>query len=128
MTTISKEEKLIDLRKKLSIELCDNFTHRLNPAQTCEVKLGAIIAIKNFIKESQIDDPILLSFLVDTIVDPDKKIRDMVVKVIKDVIINPNICLDISELLEIKLKEIDNNEAKKEIRELLSRFSIPQSF
>ena len=111
--TIISEEKLKEVRQKLSIELCDNFICRLNPAQKKGTKTGAIIAIRNLIKESQINDPIIYSFLVDTIVDPGKEIRTLVIKVIKE-IVNP----EIIELLQIKLKEA-NNEVKKEINELL---------
>ena len=113
MTIISNEEKTADLRKKLSIELCNNFIKRLNPAQSREVKISAIIAIKNLIKESKINDPFLFSYLVDTMVDPDKEIRDLVSRVIKEVV-NP----EIIELLEIKLQEA-NDEIKKEISNLL---------
>ena len=80
-----------DLRKKLSIELCNNFVKRLNPMQDRETKLGALIAIKNLIKESHIYDPFLFSYLVDTMTDPDKEIRDMTKRVIKDVGIDPAI-------------------------------------
>ena len=111
--TILSEEKLKEVRQKLSIELCDNFICRLNPAQKKETKTGALIAIRNLVKESHINDPIVFSFLVDTIVDPDKEIRNIVIKVIKE-ITNP----EIIELLQIKLKE-GNNEVKKEIMELL---------
>lgn len=116
--TISEKQKIANLRKQLSVELCDNFIRRLNPSQTKGTKLGAIIAIRNFIKESKIDDPILLSCLVDTITDPDVEVRQLVNKVIKDVIADPAIHQEITELLEIKLKEV-NNEIKKEISELL---------
>lgn len=113
MTITSNHEKTVDLRKKLSIDLCNNFIKRLNPAQSREVKISAIIAIKNLIKESKINDPFLFSYLVDTIVDPDKEVRDLVSRVIKEVV-NP----EIIELLEIKLQEA-NDETKKEISKLL---------
>ena len=111
--SVTSEQKLNETRKKLSIELCDNFTTRLDPAQSNDIKLAAIIAIGNFIKESKIDDPILFSFLVDPIVDPDKEVRDLVIRIIKKVV-NP----DIVELLEIKLQEL-NGEIKTEIKNLL---------
>ena len=104
MAAISEKEELINLRKRLSIELCDNFTKRLNPSQKKEIKIGALIAIRNFIKNSKIDDPILYSFLVDTISDPDKDIRELVKEIIKEVE-NP----EITELLEIKLKEVKDD-------------------
>lgn len=104
MAAISEKEELINLRKRLSIELCDNFTKRLNPLQKKEIKIGALIAIRNFIKNSKIDDPILYSFLVDTISDPDKDIRELVKEIIKEVE-NP----EITELLEIKLKEVKDD-------------------
>jgi len=113
MTIISEKQKITELRKKLSIELCENFTKRLNTQEKKEIKIGAIIAIRNFIKESKIDDPIIYSFLVDTITDPDKEVRDWVSKVIKEV---KN--LEILELLELKLKEKINEEIKKEIMTL----------
>lgn len=113
MSVISEKQKTNELRKRLSIELCNNFIKRLNPAQSKEVKLSAIIAIKNFIKESKINDPFLCSYLVDTIVDPDKEVRDWLMKVIKEVV-NP----EILELLEMKLKEV-TPEIKKEIGALL---------
>ena len=113
MTTKTQEQKIVELRKKLSIELCDNFTKRLNPSQTHEVKLGAIIAIRNFIKEGHINDSILFSFLVDAIADPDKKVRDLVFKVVREVANH-----EIVELIEIKLKEL-NGEFKTEVDKLL---------
>ena len=109
MTTKSIKQKTTDLRKRFSIEMCDNFTQRLDPSQSREIKLGALIAIRNFIKEARINDPILFSFLVDTIADPDKKVRDMVFKVVREVVNH-----EIVELIEIKLKEL-NGEFKKEI-------------
>ena len=119
---ITEKEKATELRKKLSIELCDNFSHRLNPAQSKETKISAIIAIKNFIKESKFDDPILLSFLTDTIADHDKKVRNLVIKVIKDVAEEKLICQEITELLQIKLEEADN-QIKNEINKLLKEIS-----
>ncbi len=109
----SKEKIDPELRKKISIELCASFTKRLNPNQNFEIKAGAIIAIKNFIKESRIEDPILFSFLVDAIADPEKEIRKLAIKVIVEVA-----NCEIVELLEIKLKESDG-EIKREIGELL---------
>ena len=111
MTIVS--EKNTDLRKRLSIELCDNFVRRLNPKQSKEIKIGALIAIKNLIKESNIEDPFLYNYLIDTIVDPDKEVRKITAKVIKETI-NP---LTV-ELLQTKLQEV-NPEVKKEIRSLL---------
>ena len=120
MTVISEKQKEEEIRKRLSIEVCDNFIKRLNPLQKKEIKMGALIAIKNLIKESTINDPILYSFLVDTIVDPDKEVRNTVVKVIKDVGVDLYICPQIIELLEIKLKEA-TSEIKKEIDTLLHK-------
>lgn len=113
-TTLKKQEPK-ELRKKFSIELCQSFISRLDPSQSQDIKINAIIAIKNYINESKIADPILYSFLVDSIVDPDKKIRDFVIRVIKEVA-NP----EIIELLEIKEKEI-NGEFKEEIRKILQK-------
>ena len=113
MKTTTEKEKNIEIRKKLSIDLCDNFIKRLNTAQSKEIKIGALIAIRNFIKESKIDDPFLFSYLVDTIADPDKEIRNLVIKIIKEVS-NP----EIIELLEIKKQEI-SNEIKNEINNVL---------
>lgn len=115
---ISEKQKITNLRKQLSIELCNNFLRRLNPAQTRETKLGAVIAIRNFIKESKIDDPILMSCLVDTIIDPDKEVRQTVIKVIKDIVSDKTVFKEIKELLEIKQQE-SSGEIKKEISELL---------
>ena len=119
MPSISEKQKTTELRKKISIELCDNFIRRLNPAQKQETKIGALIAIRNLIKESKIDDSILLSCLVDTISDPNSEIRDMVIKVINDVKDHPNVSKEITELLEIKLKEVNDSQIKSEIRELM---------
>ncbi len=113
MTNNSQEKINLDLRKKISIELCQSFTQRLDPNQTACVKSGAVIALKNFIKKSKIEDPIIYSFLVDTIVDPEKEVRDLVIKVIKEVVNS-----EIIELLEIKQKEI-SGEMKAEIGNLL---------
>ena len=110
---ITSEKKVDDLRKNLSIELCDNFIHRLNPEQTKEVKIGALIAIRNLIKESNIYDPFLYSYLVDTLTDLDKEVRKIVIKVIKEVSNS-----EIIELMEIKLQE-SKNEIKTEISNLL---------
>ncbi len=107
--SLASEEKLKELREKLSIELCDNFISRLNPAQQKETKLGALIALRNFIKESKINDPIIFSFLVDAIIDPDKEIKTMVTRIVKEV---KN--AEIIELLQLKLNEVDP-ELKKEI-------------
>lgn len=92
----TKEE--IDVRKKISIELCENLVYRLTPGQKKEIKFGALIAIKNLIKESKINDPILENCLVDAITD--EEIKDMVTRIIKEVA-NPHII----ELLEIKFEE-----------------------
>ena len=118
MVNIKEKQDTIDLRKKLSIELCNNFVKRLDPLQDKETKLGALIAIKNLIKESHIYDPFLFSYLVDTLIDPDKEIRDMVIRVIKDVGVEPSVYPEIIELLEIKLQEA-NSETKNEINNLL---------
>jgi len=112
METIT-QKKETDQRKKLSIELCENFTRMLHPSQTKELKIGGLIAIKNFIKETKINDDILLSFLVDSISDPDKEIRNLVSKIIKEVVNN-----EIIELLEIKLNEA-TSQIKEEIQNLL---------
>lgn len=82
--------------------MCDNFTQRLHPLQSREVKLGAIIAIRNFIKETHINDSILFNFLVDAIADPDKQVRDLVFKVVREVANH-----EIVELIEVKLKELN---------------------
>ena len=113
MTSKNAKQKNTDLRKRFSIEMCDNFTQRLALNQSREVKLGAIIAIRNFIKESHINDSILYSFLVDAIADPDKQVRDLVFKVVKEVANH-----EIVELIEIKLKEL-NGEFKNEVNKLL---------
>ncbi|GEM_PF-2747694 len=113
MQAITKKKET-DQRKKLSIELCENFTRRLHPSQSKELKTGALIAIKNFIKETKIDDDILLSFLVDSITDPDKEIRKLVSSIIKEVVNN-----EIIELLEIKLNESNGSEIKEEIQKVL---------
>ena len=113
MTTKSIKQKTEDLRKKFSIEMCDNFTQRLDPSQSREIKLGAVIAIRNFIKEAHINDSILFSFLVDSIADPDEKVRDLVFKVVREVANH-----EIVELIEIKLKEL-NGDFKKEVNKLL---------
>lgn len=105
---ITQEEKITEIRKSLSIELCDNFIKRLHPEQKKEIKIGAIIAIKNLIKESKIDDPILINCLVDTITDQDKEVRKWVIRTIKEV---PNPL--ITELLQTKLLE---KEIRKEIK------------
>lgn len=117
MSLITEKQKEIELRKKLSIELCDNFTKRLNPLQSKEIKIGAIIAIRNLIKEAKIDDPILISFLLDTITDPDREIKEIIIKVIKE-IANPQI----TKLLEHKLHELPDD-VKNEIQELLNTIS-----
>ena len=109
MTPKSIKQKATDLRKRFSIEMCDNFTQRLNLSQNREVKLGAIIAIRNFIKETHINDSILFNFLVDAIADPDKKVRDLVFKVVREVANH-----EIVELIEIKLKEL-NGDFKTEV-------------
>lgn len=101
MTATTERQKETDIRKQLSIDLCDNFTKRLNPAQKKETKIGAIIAIRNFVKESDVHDPILFSFLIDTICDPDKEVRELVVKVIKEIANQ-----EIIELLQIKSQEM----------------------
>ena len=113
MTSRNTKQKTTDLRKRFSIEMCDNFTQRLAPSQSREIKLGAIIAIRNFIKESHINDSILFNFLVDTIADPDKKVRDLVFKVVREIANH-----EIVELIEIKLKEL-NGDFKKEVNKLL---------
>ena len=109
MTTKNIKQKSEDLRKRFSIEMCDNFTQRLAPSQSREIKLGAIIAIRNFIKEAHINDSILFSFLVDAIADSDKKVRDLVFKVVREVANH-----EIVELIELKLKEL-NGEFKKDV-------------
>lgn len=111
--SLKKEEQTIDIRKRLSIEICNNFVKRLNPLQSKEIKIGALIAIKNLIKESNINDPFLYSYLVDTITDPEKETRNYVIKIIKE-ITNP----EIVELLEMKVND-SSIEIKKEIKKLL---------
>lgn len=113
MPSKNLKQKNTDLRKKFSIDMCDNFTQRLAPHQSREVKLGALIAIRNFIKETHINDSILYSFLVDSIADPDKTVRDLVFKIVREVANH-----EIVELIEIKLKEL-NGEFKTEVSKLL---------
>ena len=93
--------------------MCDNFTQRLDPSQSRKIKLGAVIAIRNFIKEAHINDSILFSFLVDSIADPDEKVRDLVFKIVREIANH-----EIVELIEIKLKEL-NGDFKKEVNKLL---------
>lgn len=119
MATITEKQKDIDIRKRLSIELLDNFMRRLNPAQKYETKIAAIIAIRNFVIESKMDDPMLLNHLVDAIVDPDESIREILIKVIKEIIHEPNVKKEIIELLEIKQKEA-TLEINKEITTLIN--------
>ena len=97
----------------LSIEVCENFTIRLNPNQKRKIKLGALIAIRNFITESEIKDPILYNFLTDTISDPDERVKNLAFKIIKEVS-NP----EITKILEEKQIEAQG-ELKKEIANLL---------
>lgn len=104
----------IPIRKKISIELCENLIYRLNSLQTKETKLSVLIGIKNLIKETKITDPILDNCLVDAITDEDKDIRIVVQKIIKE-IKNPRII----ELLKIKINEV-NNDIKTEIKGLLN--------
>lgn len=117
MTEVLQKDK--DLRKRLSIELCDNFTQRLKPEQKYEIKVGALIAIKNLIKESKINDQILMNFLTDTISDPSSNIRDLVIRIIMEIAEDKNLRPEINELLKIKLNEV-NPEIKKEITKLQS--------
>lgn len=102
-----------ETRKKISIELCENLVYRLNPKQKKETKIGALIAIKNLIKESKINDPILDSCLIDAITDEDKDIRELIKKIIYEVK-SPHII----ELLELKLRDA-NETLKKEIKAIL---------
>ncbi len=112
--TLDKNESL-ELRKKFSIDLCDNFIKRLKPYQSKETKLNAIIAIRNLIKESKISDPILYSCLVDSIADTDEDVIKLVIRVIQEVIND-----DVIELLNIKLNELLDTKAKKEIVKILN--------
>lgn len=102
----------------LSIELCENFRKRLDLNQKKEIKICALIAIRNLIKNTKINDPIIYSFLIDTIADPDKEIREWVMKIIKDITRSKELLKEIKELLEIKLHEV-SNEAKIRITSLL---------
>lgn len=102
----------------LSIELCENFRKRLDPNQKKEIKIGALIAVRNLIKNTKVNDSIIYSFLIDTIADPDKEIREWVIKIIKDITRSKELLKEIKELLEIKLYEV-NNEAKPRIINLL---------
>ena len=115
----SKEEE-INSKKNLSIEVCDNLTTRLHPSQKREIKLGALIAIRNFIKESRIEDPILYNFLIDTIADPDKKVKDFVLKIIKEVSNQ-----EMYQILHEKQIEL-SGELRKEVTNLLK--SIKNKF
>ena len=103
----------MNLNNNLSIEVCENFTVRLNPNQKREIKFGALIAIRNFIKESKIEDPILYNFLTDTISDPDETVKDFAFKIIGEVSNQ-----EITKILEDKQTEA-KGELKKEITNLL---------
>jgi len=115
MSFVLDKKESQEIRKKLSIDLCDNFIRRLKPYQSKETKLGALIAIRNLIKESKINDPILFSCLVDSITDSDSEIVSLVIKIIKEVSNE-----DIFELLNIKLQEVIDTKVKKEIEKLIS--------
>ena len=116
MTFILDKKESKELRKKLSIELCDTFILRLKPYQAKKTKIGALIAIKNFIKESNLNDQIIYSCLVDSVLDEDKEITDMVLKILKEVINS-----DLEELLEMKLSEVKDSKIKAEIKKLLKK-------
>ena len=114
MALVSQNQKDFNFRQRLSIELCNNFIKRLNPLQSKETKIGAVIAIKNLIRQSKINDSFLFSYLVDTLTDPDKEVRNIVIKVIKEVANT-----EIIELLEVKLNELNRSETKNEVKTLL---------
>lgn len=120
--TLDKKES-IELRKKLSLDICDNFIRRLKPYQSKETKLGALIAIRNLIKESKISDPILHSFLIDSITDSNPEIVNMVITITKEVIEDPIVKSDIIELLNLKFKEAISTKIKKDIEKLLEQVS-----
>lgn len=118
--TLDKKES-IELRKKLSLDICDNFIRRLKPYQSRETKLGALIAIRNLVKESKISDPILHSFLIDSITDADSEIVDMVNTITKEIIEDPIVKTDIIELLNLKSKEVGSTKIKKDVEKLLEQ-------
>lgn len=119
---LDKKES-IELRKKLSLDICDNFIRRLKSYQSKETKLGALIAIRNLIKESKISDPILHSFLIDSITDPNSEIVTMVITITKEIIVDPLVKTDIIELLNLKSKEAISTKVKKDIEKLLEQIN-----
>jgi len=70
--------------------------------------------IKNLIKETKINDPIIYNFLIDTIIDPDKEIRSLVKKIILEIA-----CKEINDLLVLKSQELNENEVKQDIKDVL---------
>ena len=103
-----------EIRKKISIELCEDLTKRLNHSEKKEIKIGALIAIKNLILETKIEDPILDNCLADTITDNDPQVRHFVLRVIKEAKIS-----HVLELLKIKYNEL-SPDIKLEISNLIS--------
>ena len=84
VVTIS-EQKKEDVRKQISIELCENLIYRLHPAQKKETKIGALIALKNLIKETKINDPLIYNPLIDATRDPDNEIKTLATKIIEEI-------------------------------------------
>lgn len=95
-------------QNNLTIEFYESLTNRLDHEQNINVKLGALIAVKNLILYTQLHDHILYGLLIDSISDPEKEVQELAIKIINKVF-NP----EVKELLYIKL--IESNESTHEI-------------
>ena len=111
-TTILKKNQ----EQELSIEFCDNFVRRLNPEQSLETKMLAVLALRNLIKNTGIRNSILYNFLVDSISSKEKELRIFVEKTIKEIANN-----EIIELLNMKLNEVNDKQIKAEIKQLIKK-------
>lgn len=112
----STKTKTKDFREEISIEFCQDLIYRLKFNQSQTTKLGALIAIKNLVQETKVEDQIIFSTLVDALADPDKKIRELASKIIKEIKNSA-----IVELLETKKNEV-SKDIEKEITTLLKSF------
>lgn len=109
MNTIS-----ICTKENLSIDFIDGLLQKLNPAENVKIKKATLLAIKNYIVNSNIDDPLLANCLMDNLTGQDKETLEYYSKIILEILSKLDKKKSITyQLIIERLRELDSKETKK---------------